>query len=148
MSVDLRQRVREVLEQGYLMSLGFADGHGLWVADVIYVFDDELNLYWMSGPDARHSRAIGTHPQMAGTITVSGPGEDNFGIQFAGQATKVDGLRPDLVVKHFTKRHRPIPAPGDDVLDSDRWYRLTPDFFELIDERHFGFERQKVSLHE
>ena len=31
---------------------------GIWVADVIFIHDDDLNVYWMSHPECRHSKAI------------------------------------------------------------------------------------------
>ena len=83
-NVNLKRLIHEVLAKGYLMSLATQDAGGVWVADVIYVFDDDLTLYWMSDPAVRHSQALLANPQMAGTITVSGPGENNLGIQFEG----------------------------------------------------------------
>ena len=54
MERDIKRLIKEVLEKGYLMSLGTVDEGGVWVSDVIYVFDDEFNLYWISDPDTRH----------------------------------------------------------------------------------------------
>lgn len=143
---DISQLVRDVLEQGYLMSLATVDDDGVWVADVIYVFDDELNLYWMSDPEVRHSQAILKNNQVAGTITVSLPREDNLGIQFAGIAEKIDGPRFDLATKHSAKRRKSMPAEDDDVLQGDSWYLLRPTTIELICEKYFGFEKKKFSL--
>lgn len=56
--INIRNRVLEVLEQTYLMSLGIQDDGGVWVSDVIFIYDENLNIYWMSDPEARHSRAI------------------------------------------------------------------------------------------
>lgn len=146
MNHDLRDLVREVLEKGYLMSLGTADGGGAWVADVIYIFDDDLNMYWMSDPETRHSAAIHKSGVAAGTITVSGQGEDNAGIQFAGFAEKIEGDRYDLAVKHYAKRKKPAPAEDDDVLQGDSWYVLKPSKIELIYEQLFGFDKQVLEL--
>lgn len=143
---DLRQLIVDVLEKGYLMSLGTHDSGGVWVADVIYIFDEELNLYWMSDPEVRHSSAIVKQPQVAGTITVSQAAEPNLGLQFSGKAAAIDGARYDLAVKHLAKRHKLKPAETDDVLDGDKWYQLTPEFIELIDEKDFGYEKQKMII--
>ena len=40
--MKLKELIKEVLEKGYLMSLATSDGGGVWVADVIYVYDDEF----------------------------------------------------------------------------------------------------------
>lgn len=147
MSADIKQLIIEVLEKGYLMSLATVDSGGVWVSDVIYIFDEDLNMYWMSDPDARHSQAIIKNPQVAGTVTVSAQGEDNLGIQFEGVAEKIEGARYDLAVKHFSKRKKPQPVETEDVLQGDSWYILKPNKIELIYERLFGFEKQKLSRH-
>ena len=144
-SFNLKNRALEVLEQGHLMSLGVADKEGVWVADVIYVFGESLNLYWMSDPEARHSVAIANNSQVAGTITVSNKtGEPNLGLQFSGLAQKIDGPRFDLAVKHLIKRGHEAPSETEDVLDGDSWYGLKLEKLFLIDEENFGFERQAV----
>ncbi len=147
MTNDIRQFVKEVLDKGYLMSLATTDNGGIWVCDVIYIHDDGLNIYWMSDPDTRHSQAIIANNRVAGTITVSGAGEDNLGIQFDGIAGKIDGLRPDLATKHRAKRKKPLPEEGRDILeDGESWYVIKPEKIELIYEKLFGFEKHKLEL--
>ncbi|MDP2594190.1 MAG: pyridoxamine 5'-phosphate oxidase family protein [bacterium] len=143
--MNLREQVKEVLANTHLMSLATSDENGAWATDVIFVYDDELNLYWMSDPDYRHSRAILKNNQVAGTITMSTKSkEPNFGIQFSGMAEKIGGSRYDLALKHYTKRGRSAPAESDDVLQGDSWYKLTPNKLCLIDEANFGYERQDI----
>lgn len=146
MEHNIKDSIKEVLEKGYLMSLATIDDGGVWVADVIYVFDDELNVYWMSDPDARHSKALITSSNVAGTISVSGQGEDNLGIQFGGIAQKIDSTRYDLAKKHYAKRKKPQPQENDDVLRGDSWYILKPKKIELIYEKLFGFNKQQLLL--
>ena len=45
--MDIKKRIKEVLDRGHLMSLGISDEAGVWVADVIYIHDDIFNIYWM-----------------------------------------------------------------------------------------------------
>lgn len=145
--MDIQKRILEILERGHLLSLATVDKGGVWVADVIYIYDDALTLYWMSSPDVRHSRALLRNPQAAGTITISNRGgEKNLGIQLSGRAEKIDGTRYDLAKKHFLKRGHPEPKETDDVLDGDSWYKITPTKIELIDEEQFGFEKRTLEL--
>ncbi len=144
--IDLKSRVKEVLEQGYLLSLGTIDGAGVWVADVIYVSDEKFNIYWMSSPDFRHSKAIAQNPKVAGTITVSqNRSELDFAVQLEGVAEKLSG--PQLVVstKFLLKKGKPAPSMVVNILKEGYcWYKLTPTKIELIDRKNFGFERQTV----
>src|SRR6185295_12930103 len=138
MSHDIKSLIKEVLEKGYLMSLGTHDEGGVWVSDVIFIHDDDLNLYWMSDPDVRHSKAVLQNPKIAGTITANLPKEDNLGIQFHGVAEKIEGARHDLAKKHYAKRRKQEPRETEDVLQGDDWYMLKPTKIELIYEKLFG----------
>lgn len=143
MTIDIKARIREVLERCRLMSLATVDEGGPWVADLIYVFDDDFNIYWMSSRNVRHSKAIETNGQAAGAITLpTGPGEMNFGIQLSGTAERIDGARYDLALKQAAKRNKPTPKETDDFLHGHSWYVLRPALIELIDEQNFGFKKQ------
>ena len=139
--MDIKARVLEVLEKTHLMSLATVDDGGAWVSDVIFIYDDDLNIYWMSDPDVRHSKAILKNRKVAGTITETTRSKTpNFGIQFSGIAEKIDKARYDLACKHYEKRGKAKPKENEDILDGDSWYKLIPTKIELIDEENFGFE--------
>jgi uncharacterized protein YhbP (UPF0306 family) len=145
--MNIRKRILEVLENTHLMSLGTIHGKNVWVSDVIFIHDNKLNMYWMSDPDTRHSRALLKNKKVAGTITATTKsGTPNFGIQFSGNAEKINGPRHDLAVKHFKKRGKKKPKESDDVLQGDCWYVLKPSKIELIDEENFGFEKRSLDL--
>ncbi len=129
------------------MSLATMDEGGLWVADVVFVFDENFNVYWMSDPEVRHSKAIFKNTQVAGSITISNKSkEPNLGIQFSGKAEKIDGARHDLAVKHLTKRGYPEPKETDDVLRGDSWYVLRPIKIDLVDEENYGYDKKSLEL--
>jgi uncharacterized protein YhbP (UPF0306 family) len=145
--MDIKKRIQEVLNRGYLMSLGVHDDGGVWVSDVIYVHDDEMNIYWMSDPEVRHSKAIIKSSQAAGSITVTSYGEKpELGIQFYGRAEKIEGQRHDLATQHLSKRGKPAPQEGTDLLQGDSWYVLHPSKIDLIDAEHFGWEKRNLKL--
>ncbi len=146
MENNIKNLIKDVLEKGYLMSLAIVDEGGIWVADVIYIYDDILNIYWMSDSAVRHSQAIIKNNRVAGTITVSNKGEHNVGIQFEGVAEKIDGARYDLALKHYAKRGKSVPKETEDILQGDSWYILKPKRIELICEKLFGFDKQKINL--
>lgn len=130
------------------MSLGTVDRNGPWVADVIYVFDDNFNLYWMSRPNFRHSLAIKDNPKVAGAVTISQkPEEKDLGLQIEGEAQKLGKLEFDLIVKYLKKKGKLNPQKIIDVLlEGYSWYELKPNFIELIDQQNFGFDKQKIEF--
>ncbi|MCX6714166.1 MAG: hypothetical protein NTV48_03645 [Candidatus Vogelbacteria bacterium] len=147
--IDIRKRIIEVLSQTHLMSLAVTDVNGLWVADVIFVYDDNLNIYWMSDSETRHSKAILGNNKVAGSITYSTKSkEPNFGIQFEGVAEQLEGIQFNLLVKHLAKRNYPKPelSQAMKILDGDLWYKLTPTKIGLVDEESFGCDRQELNL--
>ena len=146
--MDIKSKILEVLSRGHLMSLATLDDSGPWVADVVYVYDENFSIYWMSDPEVRHSKAILKNAQVAGTITISNKSkEPNLGIQFFGQAEKIDGPRHDLAIKHLTKRGYPEPKETDDILQGDSWYVLRPrQQIDLIDEENYGYDKKSLEL--
>lgn len=143
---DFQSIVRDVLSDGYIMSLGTIDQGGVWVCDLVYVYDDELNIYWLSRTDTRHSRAIEINPQVAGSISVSRPGEEEVGIQFSGIAEKLSGDFLWLAEKHREKRGKLRPKAEGEILAErgQTWYRLRPKKIELIYEPLFDYEKKLV----
>jgi len=146
---NINTRVSEILTKTHLMSLATQDDAGVWVADVIFIYDEGWNIYWLSAPETRHSQAILKNNQVAGTITLSTKkGEPNLGIQFEGKAERLEGIQFNLIVKHWAKRGHPAPEISQalKLLDGDYWYKLVPTKIELIDESNFGFDRQSSDL--
>lgn len=148
MPEDTKNLVLSILEQGYLMSLGTADGNGPWVSDVIYVHDKDWNLYWISETATRHSQAIQKNPKVAATITISNnQGEENVGLQIEGTAEKVSGDILEMAKQHRRKRKKPEQEKEGEILDEgESWYSLKPTKIELIYEPLFGFDKKLLSL--
>lgn len=149
MKQNAKQLALEALENGYLISLGICDADGPWVADVIYVHDDEMNIYWMSKPQRRHSIAIdGEYSHVAGSVTVSvRADQSDEGLQISGVAEKVESPSADLLKQWFKKRGKTFPLTeilhGIVLIDHD-WYKLTPDRIELIHKEAFGRDRKTI----
>lgn len=135
----------EALDASYLMSLGVSDEQGVWVADVIFTYDDEGNMYWMSTDDRRHSVAIEKNPNVAVAITATlKPGDPDIGLQMSGVAERVEAVPRSVVNRYFRKRNKPEPAEDFVVLEDHKWYVFRPTRIELIHEPLFGYDRQRV----
>jgi uncharacterized protein YhbP (UPF0306 family) len=147
---NVRQRITEVMEKGYLMSIGTIDDGGPWVADVRYVSDNNYKIYWMSDPKSRHSKAIEKNSHVAASIELNfNFGTPNFGLQMSGTVRKLGLLRPDLAIKYVTRRGKSKPSQLANILrDGYSWYEFNPKFIELNDEENFGFDKQKIVFDE
>lgn len=142
----VRTLIEKALDEGYLMSLGTVDESGPWVADVIFVHDDDLNLYWISDLDTRHSQAVIDHPLVAASITVSDRPGTEFGLQLSGRASRIRGLHLPLAVQHWTKRGKPAPKKEEILYTNHSWYRFVPEAIELIYQPEYGFDKQVLTL--
>jgi hypothetical protein len=139
--------VSKVLDDAYLMSLGTVDKSGVWVADVIYVHDENFNLFWLSLPDARHSKALRSEPRVACTVTASWKTDAERALQIEGTASVVDGARFDFEKRLAAKRGLPSPSsPGEALAEGYFWYVLRPERVELLHSEPFGYARQTVKL--
>jgi Pyridoxamine 5'-phosphate oxidase len=57
---------REIIDSGTYMTLGTADESGQpWVSPVWYAPAGYRELFWVSSPDATHSRNLATRPELA-----------------------------------------------------------------------------------
>jgi uncharacterized protein YhbP (UPF0306 family) len=145
---DLRSVVHEVLHDGYFVDLGVADASGRWIAPVVYVADDALDLYWISTPDCRHSLAIAEDPRIAAAVIATHDTDRERALQMSGRATRLEGARFELEKRLLAKRGMPAPqAPGDILADGFAWYRFTPDRFEITYNSLFGYDRQTYLPH-
>jgi uncharacterized protein YhbP (UPF0306 family) len=144
---DLKLLIKEILDRSHLMTVGTIDEGGPWVANVVFIYDENFNIYWMSDPETRHSKAILNNSKTAGTICLNNKSkEPNIAIQLSGAANKIEGERFDLAKKHLTKRGYPEPKETDDVLQGDSWYMIKPDFIDLTHEELFGYNKKKIIL--
>lgn len=148
MPADIKKLIMSVLDQGYLMTLATSDENGVWASDVIFVHDGTLGIYWLSETGTRHSKAIMRNPRVAGTITLSNSkGEENKGIQFEGNAEKIEDDVLEIAVKHRAKRGKQAPSRVGEILgEGESWYRITPTKIELIYEPLYGFKKQVLEL--
>jgi pyridoxine/pyridoxamine 5'-phosphate oxidase len=66
MTDDNAAKVRQIIDANRYMTLSTADASGLpWVSPVWYATVDHRRFYWVSDPDARHSRNLASRPQLA-----------------------------------------------------------------------------------
>ncbi len=65
MRKDAATIAREVLDGNLYMTLATADAAGRpWATPVFFTADGPTRFYWVSSPDARHSRNIAERPEV------------------------------------------------------------------------------------
>lgn len=90
---QIEQIIRQYLPQVVHMSLATCADSRPWVSEVHFAFDNELNLYWQSLQDRRHSLEIDKNAQVAGNIvTQHFLNQKVRGVYFEGRAEKLDSI--------------------------------------------------------
>ncbi len=147
--IDILKEAAALLAQCRTASLATVDTDGhAHAANIQYVHDDSLNLYFVSSEDAAHSRHIARNPAVALTVyhhDDTRP-ETIRGLQLHGRVEAVtvkhesaDELKHYLSKFHFIADDPTLCA----ALEQQTFYRLTPTWLRLIDNRRgFGWKAE------
>jgi hypothetical protein len=129
---DSAATARAIIDSNLYMVLGTADETGRpWATPVYYAVADYRNFYWVSSPDATHSRNIAVRPQVSIVVFNSqvpiGTGQ---GVYMSALAEEVTGADVERGIDIFSRRsleHGGAPWTADDVRGQAliRLYRAT-----------------------
>lgn len=136
-SLDIEQTIREYLPQVIHMSLATTAGNKPWVCEVHYAYDDELNLYFVSSVERRHSEEIRSNHHVAGNIvTQHFLNQKVRGVYFEGTAKQLEDLEEmQHAYKTYTKRYAGSPqlAQVAQAKGNARFYKVTVSDFYVLD---------------
>jgi uncharacterized protein len=155
MSGGLKQQILDYLKAHNTMTLATCAGDSPWAATVFYASDD-LQLYFFSSPDARHSLNLSANARVAVTI------QEDYkdwrvikGIQLEGKAMLVDGvIEKAKAMAVYARKYADVitlftdPASGifHKAFLKVKFYRVVPEKVFFIDnEQGFG-QRQELIL--
>ncbi len=123
---------RDMIDSHPYMTLATADGSGRpWASPVYYAHEGCERFYWVSSPEATHSRNIAARPEVAIVVfdsrTPIGSGQ---GVYVAAIAEELTGADLDRGIAIFSRRsqaHGASEWTRDDVLPParHRLYRAT-----------------------
>lgn len=148
----LRELIVEYLQEQKLMQLATVDNGNPWVCTVWFSFDDELNLYFFSAINRRHSLEINKDQRVAGAIAKPHtPTDIPRGVQFEGRAAKLADKNAEQAAR-ATYEGRIFNAEKiDQLMAHQQWphafYKITPAKFVLFDAKNFPDNaRQELPL--
>jgi uncharacterized protein YhbP (UPF0306 family) len=136
-SFDIEKVIRGYLPQVIHMSLATSANNKPWVCEVHYAWDDDLNLYFSSGKDRRHSQELRANPQVAGNIvTQHFMNQKVRGVYFEGTAEELDEIdenHPAYLAynKRFGIGPQAVQAARKE--GSARFYKITVSDFYVLD---------------
>jgi uncharacterized protein YhbP (UPF0306 family) len=137
-SARLAAIARELLDASPLCAIATVTPRGrAHVSTAYFAWSRELDLVWLSGPQATHSRNVRANPTAAISVYDSRQswGEPDRGIQLFGSARELEGVAAQKWETLYAER---FPDYGRIALGAYRFYRLRPDRLKLFDERALG----------
>ena len=116
-SVADRELVRDVITGNRYLSLATTEGEEPWVAPVEYLHDEQLNFYFFSTADARHSQHIRRNPTVAFAIFDATQPEYSGnltaplrGVQIRASARQLSGAEyPEMITEAIDALELPMP---------------------------------------
>jgi uncharacterized protein YhbP (UPF0306 family) len=111
---DLGAMAKDMIDSNPYMTLGTADGSGRpWVSPVYYAHEGSERFYWVSSPEATHSRNIAARPEVAIVIFDSrAPVGRGQGVYMSALAEELSGDDLDTGIAIFSRRSEAHGAGG------------------------------------
>jgi nitroimidazol reductase NimA-like FMN-containing flavoprotein (pyridoxamine 5'-phosphate oxidase superfamily) len=103
---DLAATAREIIDRSLYMVLGTADESGSpWVSPVYFAVSDYVDFYWVSLPDAQHSRNVATRPEVSIVVFDSSvPIGTGQGVYMSARAEELAGAELERGIEVFRSR--------------------------------------------
>ena len=104
------------------------------VAPLLYIVDEELNLYWLSSEKSEHSRNVAREPSVAGTVYAeTDQWRRILGVQMRGVASTVtDPTQRKILIDKYCRRFQ-LGRVFQLVIRRSTVYALRPQFIRFID---------------
>lgn len=146
--MDSKQLAKEYLHKINIMQLATSKNDQPWVCTVHFYADDNLNLWWSSRTDRRHSEQIAGNPQASATVLVheNTPEEDYvIAVTATGKAELVKDIPEKIKQAYITKLDRPVHLTPP--ANMQEFYRLKPESIIVFDTKNFPQSpRQEFNL--
>lgn len=141
---QLTEALCAILRDSATLGLATVDERGEpWAVNVNFVFDDALDLYFISSPDSAHAHHIVARPLVAAAAYA--PFHDTAsirGVQLRGSCTLTDPTDMPRLWAMLCDRF-PAARALEHRLATERFYRIRPNWFRVIDNTvRFGFKQE------
>ena len=133
-ATSISDDVRALLERENTLVLATTADDGTPIATPLFYYaDGELNLYWLSSPDSRHSRNLGVRSRVAVAVfTQVSDWKGICGVQMEGAAGVVDSATRAEMQDSY-RRRLALGSEMDEVIGNSAMYVFRPAWWRFID---------------
>lgn len=151
---SVEEIVRDSLPTLNVLQLATSVDNQPWACNLHFYSDDDLNIYWLSTPDTRHSKEITQNSHVCAVLKVhENTLEEDYviGISIEGTAEIVeDEHEKKSIARDYQAKLGTSDKFINSVLDGTNphiFYKLTSKKLALFDNKNFPDEpRQEVNL--
>lgn len=145
--------VKKYLPTVNIMQLATSSNNQPWACTVHFYSDENLNLYWISTLERRHSQDIKLNPKVAATIMVhENTAEEDYviGVSIEGTAELLAEKIDDATVQAYISKlsmDTAFMAKVKAGKDAHKFYRLTSSKIVIFDNKDYPDNpRQEFSI--
>lgn len=147
----MNKELLDFLKSQKLITIASNKGDEFWVNNAYYCVDDELNLFFVSPKDTKHSQYIAENPSVA--FNIAWYDEDNLGnrkaIQGLGKCKELTDVRQ--MTKYLRIHHKKYPIWKNRItylnmknkIIESRPYLIEPSYIKYWDDELFGSDGTK-----
>ncbi len=140
---DLKNLIQEHVKTARVMHLATAINNNPWVCNIHFYTDDDLNFYWISTPERRHSQEIKQNQHVSAAIKVHEDTPDEpyvIGISVEGKAELLTQKAAKKIAIGYKNKLNKTQTSLDDIFagrNPHKFYRMKPEKFVLFDNKNF-----------
>lgn len=141
--MKLRILIEDYLEETKLMQLATSVNDQPWVCSVWFAADEDLNIYWFSSTNRRHSNEVMKNQRVAAAMALPhAPKDPPRGLQLQGIVEVLTKQKDiDKAISVYKDRIFPIETIEELMKNKGNphnFYRIKPTQFVLFDAVNFG----------
>lgn len=143
---ELKEVIEDTLRDGLVINLSTSSDNKPWIAALLYCYDSDYNLYWLTKEETRHSQNIAVNPSVSANITAIMNNGLARQLQIEGAAGLADNVDMSMKVEaKYHERHLQFKhlAPAELQQEVSRFslYRLKPSRILVTHEALWGHAR-------
>lgn len=140
--MTVEEVVRQRVKEGLTMQLATCSNNQPWCCTVFYASDENLNIYWVSKPQTRHSLEIGQNSNVAAAIVAKGEVDGaKAGVQVEGSARMLgEQEQIEKAARLFVDKYNSGEKYYEDMVSGrseSKLYVLVPKMFGVFDSENF-----------
>lgn len=131
----LKKYILEYLSKNRVLTLATSKDDVPWAAAVMFAYDNDFNIYFISVPDSRKTKNLMTNPIVSVAVNeyIHKVGY-TIGLQIEGKAIMLNKERDKRELEIFRKRF----DWADDFLHDHELYKIVPEKIYYLDDEKFG----------